>query len=545
MKYSSWEQLGDELKDSIWEAVETGNFSSLSQTVANTIDQAIDSIAGAGGGQSSSDNQYGDGSSGQGSSGYQYGPGNSQGSSDYQYGSGSNQGSSDYQYGYGDSGNSGNSGNTGQSSSGYQNSTGNGGGQNSSEYRYGYGNSGGAGQNSSYYQYGYSGSGSSGNSGSSGASGTGNGFSAGSSSYGQTSRRPSKKIFASGTGAKIGGSFMAWGGGCMALYFLLGLLATITDPGIAVSGLVSIAAFTVGFGAVSVAGFRKLGQVKRYRKYVCLLEGHEYYDVQKLADLSGRSVKAVRDDLKSMIIHGWFRQGYLDKSGTCLMLTEHAHEQYVSLMDQTNRRKAEEAEQERLRERAKEREAEERARKEAAQAKTEEERRQKEAELRRKEEELRKKEEERYAHLPEEVRDIIRTGNDYIEKVHKLNDEIPGEEVTAKISRMELLLDRIFDRVEHHPESASDVRRLMDYYLPMTVKLLEGYRDMDAQPIQLSNITASKQEIEKTLDTLNGAFEKLLDDLFTSTAWDLSTDISVLNTLLAQDGLAGKDIKKN
>ena len=47
----------------------------------------------------------------------------------------------------------------------------------------------------------------------------------------------------------------------------------------------------------------------------------------------------------------------------------------------------------------------------------------------------------------------------------------------------------------------------------------------------------SKKEIEDTLDTLNIAFEKLLDDLFQETAWDVSSDISVLKTMLAQEGL--------
>ena len=46
-----------------------------------------------------------------------------------------------------------------------------------------------------------------------------------------------------------------------------------------------------------------------------------------------------------------------------------------------------------------------------------------------------------------------------------------------------------------------------------------------------------KQEIAATLDTLNNAFAKLLDDLFEEKAWDISSDISVLNTMLAQEGL--------
>ena len=77
----------------------------------------------------------------------------------------------------------------------------------------------------------------------------------------------------------------------------------------------------------------------------------------------------------------------------------------------------------------------------------------------------------------------------------------------------------------------------MDYYLPTTVKLLEAYAQMDAQPVGGENIQTAKKEIEDTLDTLNTAFEKLLDSLFQETAWDISSDISVLNTLLAQEGL--------
>ena len=82
---------------------------------------------------------------------------------------------------------------------------------------------------------------------------------------------------------------------------------------------------------------------------------------------------------------------------------------------------------------------------------------------------------------------------------------------------------------------------MMSYYLPTTVKLLDAYADMDVQPVQGENITTAKKEIEATLDTLNLAFEKLLDEIFKDMAWDVSTDISVLHTLLAQEGLTKDD----
>lgn len=98
-------------------------------------------------------------------------------------------------------------------------------------------------------------------------------------------------------------------------------------------------------------------------------------------------------------------------------------------------------------------------------------------------------------------------------RIKAANDAIPGEVISAKISRMELLVDRIFDRVEQNPDSVNDMRRMMDYYLPTTMKLLEAYEELDAQPVQGENIISSKKEIEDTIDTLNIAFEKLLDSL--------------------------------
>ena len=91
--------------------------------------------------------------------------------------------------------------------------------------------------------------------------------------------------------------------------------------------------------------------------------------------------------------------------------------------------------------------------------------------------------------------------------------------------------------MKEHPEVIPDLKKLMEYYLPTTVKLLDAYEDLDRQPIQGENITSSKKEIEATLDTLNTAFEKLLDSIFRDMAWDVSTDISVLHTVLAQEGL--------
>ena len=143
-----------------------------------------------------------------------------------------------------------------------------------------------------------------------------------------------------------------------------------------------------------------------------------------------------------------------------------------------------------------------------------------------------------------QVQKVIAEGKEYLKRIRASNQAIPEQEISRKISQMELLVQKIFDRVKEDPGSLEDIRKLMEYYLPTTVKLLDAYQQLESQPVQGENIKNSKEEIEKTLDTLNVAFEKLLDSLFEDVAWDVSTDISVLHTMLAQEGLTEDGFKK-
>ena len=108
--------------------------------------------------------------------------------------------------------------------------------------------------------------------------------------------------------------------------------------------------------------------------------------------------------------------------------------------------------------------------------------------------------------------------------------------MSDKLDRLELLVTRIFDQVEKEPELASELRKMLSFYLPTTKKLLEAYRDLDRQQLDLSNIEQTKREIETAVDNINEAFEKFLDELFREKAWDIQSDISALHTILKQDG---------
>lgn len=126
-----------------------------------------------------------------------------------------------------------------------------------------------------------------------------------------------------------------------------------------------------------------------------------------------------------------------------------------------------------------------------------------------------------------------------LDELRSVNDAIPDEEMSDKISRLEAVSAKIFEQAKSDPDKLPRMRKFLDYYLPTSLKLLQTYAELEAQGVEGENITESKRRIEQTMDTLVHAFETQLDKLFQEDALDVSADIDVMENMLRADGLTG------
>ena len=138
---------------------------------------------------------------------------------------------------------------------------------------------------------------------------------------------------------------------------------------------------------------------------------------------------------------------------------------------------------------------------------------------------------------------MISDGRKAVSEMKRLDDAIADEKISADIRRLETVCQQIFSQVKADPAKLPQIRRFMDYYLPTTLKILNAYDRMDATGVAGENITGTKEKVERVMTTIVQAFEKQLDGLFGADAMDISTDISVLETMLSREGLAGEKLE--
>lgn len=253
---------------------------------------------------------------------------------------------------------------------------------------------------------------------------------------------------------------------------------------------------TAAFVNLILNGRKGIERMKRYVRYRAVLMKKSFASVKELAEKTNIPEEKVVKELKELTALGFFKQGHFDKKETTFICADEVYRYY---------QQSEETEK-----------------------------------IRRQEEEERRK---RADYIPEDVLQLLDKGNEYVKKIHDANEKIPDAEVSEKLDRMENIVARIFVEVQKNPDLARNLNMFMDYYLPTTTKLMDAYVEMDANPVQGENIQNSKREIEETLDTVNDAFENLLNSFFHDKALDLSTDISVMKNLMRQQGLTPDDLE--
>ena len=132
-----------------------------------------------------------------------------------------------------------------------------------------------------------------------------------------------------------------------------------------------------------------------------------------------------------------------------------------------------------------------------------------------------------------------------IAEMKRLDDNIADEKISAQIVRLGTLTEKILGQVKADPAKLPQIRKFMNYYVPTTLKLLNAYDRMGAQGVEGENISGTMAKVEQMMETIVIAFEKQLDSLFGSEALDISTDITVLENMMAREGLSDDPIHRS
>ncbi len=306
-----------------------------------------------------------------------------------------------------------------------------------------------------------------------------------------------------GIGKLVAGSFIT-------MYGVLGVLSSLVilpimsaeHPTMLISFVTAEAlSLAAGIGLL-IAGKNNRTLLKNYFNFGKIVGNRSYVELRELEDKTGIARDQIIRQIRKMRRRGYLPYASIDEAQTTLMLTDEVYQQYSRSVEYNKERAHENPKADK------------------------------------KDENQKVKYYTIDENLPEDVKGILEEGNEYLNKIRYYNDLIPDTEpMSDKLYTLEATVLSIFKKLKDEPEVAGDLRKFMAYYLPTTEKLLQSYVDLRKQNIDVENIRKSQREIEEATDVINDAFVKFLNQLFESSAWDISSDISVMKTMMKQDSL--------
>ncbi len=238
---------------------------------------------------------------------------------------------------------------------------------------------------------------------------------------------------------------------------------------------------------------------QRFSGYWKALKERGFASIERMAKEVGRSTYQARQEIRFMVKQGFFDKAHVDREYDMLVINEPnflAHKKAAMLEAQ-------------------------------------------------KPEALDKPQEEKEPLPPpapqETAKAMIAEGKAYIEQMEKIRRGITDRQMQQDLVHLERITYNIFTYIAKNPEKLNKIRRFMQYYLPTTVKLVQSYEELEKQPVAGANIQSSKDKIKESMKTINTAFERLLDELFQKDALDIHSDLIAMETMMARDGLGGKD----
>ncbi len=123
-----------------------------------------------------------------------------------------------------------------------------------------------------------------------------------------------------------------------------------------------------------------------------------------------------------------------------------------------------------------------------------------------------------------------------IKYLKEMIDKIDDEGVTKDLEEITKTADKIITRIEENELQNKTARKFMDYYLPVCVKIVGRYDEIENQSLTSKDSKEFMQNTGKILKATNKAFKKILNSLYQSEIVDADAEMKVLNTMLTADG---------
>ena len=129
-------------------------------------------------------------------------------------------------------------------------------------------------------------------------------------------------------------------------------------------------------------------------------------------------------------------------------------------------------------------------------------------------------------------------------KILSFIPKVEKEQTKKNLNMINDTVDKILNVIEKEPKKAQRIDNFFDYYLPVLIKIIERYDEIEDQKISSGESKSFMTKADKMIKDTNQAFETILSSLYQKDIMDADAEMKVYNMMLKADGITGDILMK-
>lgn len=154
---------------------------------------------------------------------------------------------------------------------------------------------------------------------------------------------------------------------------------------------------------------------------------------------------------------------------------------------------------------------------------------------------LSENEKEKIIDTKKNLNEILNKAKKTNAKIYAIINEIEDKRLVENIKEIHSSATKIIDTVYKNPKKLKQANSFLNYYLPVTLKVLIKYDEIENQRLESTDGKEFMKSAEDMISKINVSFKSQLSSLYQSDMIDIDAEMKVFDTMLKTDGYS--DIK--
>ena len=130
-------------------------------------------------------------------------------------------------------------------------------------------------------------------------------------------------------------------------------------------------------------------------------------------------------------------------------------------------------------------------------------------------------------------------------KQRKFSKQLEDRELIANVQDICNTSNKIIDTLSKNPGKLSQVNNFINYYLPVTIKILQRYDEIENQKLNSEESQKFMKSVRDMIAKIKEAFHEQLNNMYQAEIIDTDAELKVFEEMLKSDGFLGDiNIKK-